>query len=212
MAYRFDCTDADGRRRGIGQAVTGVNEGSLVALPVDTMYGIGCDAFNPGAVDALRALKGHSRSQPPPVMIGHPRTVDGIATGLTETTRALTRHFWPGGLTLICRAQPTLDWDLGDSGGTVTVRVPLHPVALELLERTGPMAVTSAGAAGRPATSAEQVWEAFGDSVGVHLNGGPTEGSGVSTIVDVTGEAPRLLREGEVTLAQLRLVAPDLVL
>jgi L-threonylcarbamoyladenylate synthase len=212
VAYRFDCTDADGRRRGVGQAVTAIGEGALVALPVDTMYGIGCDAFNPGAVEALRALKGHSRSQPPPVMIGHPRTVDGIATGLSATARAMTRHFWPGGLTLICRAQPSLDWDLGDTGGTVTVRVPLHPLALELLERTGPLAVTSAGSAGRPATTAEQVWDSYGDTVGVHLSAGPTEGTGVSTIVDVTGETPRLLREGEVSVAQLRRVAADLVL
>jgi L-threonylcarbamoyladenylate synthase len=212
VAYRFDCTDTDSRRRGIGAAASAVAEGSLVALPVEGMYAVGCDAFDPTAVAALRDLKGHGRHQPPPVMIAHARTVDGITTGLTSTARELTRNFWPGPLSLICQAQPSLMWDLGDTGGTVMVRVPLHPVALELLERTGPMAVTGAGSASVPAVTAEQVWDIFGDTLAVHLNAGPVAGHGVSTIVDVTGEAPRLVREGEIGVGELRRVAPDLVL
>ncbi len=221
MAYRFDCTEPGGRRRGIDRAVRTVADGELVAFPVDSAYGLGCDAFSPEATERLRAAKGHGRHQPPPVMIGHARTLDGIATELTPAARDLVSAFWPGPLTLLCVAQPSLTWDLGDTattrrpGGTVAVRMPLHPVALELLGRTGPMAVTGAGLPGAgPPTSYDVVREAHGDTVEVyldvgHLTAGVGPPSGVSTIVDVTGEVPRVLREGALDLAALRAVVPD---
>lgn len=213
MAYRFDCSEASGRRRGIERAATSVRDGALVVFPVDSAYGLGCDAFSPSAVDALRALKGHGRHQPPPVLIGHARTVDGVATGLSDAARDLITAFWPGPLTLLCRAQGTLDWDLGDTGGTVAVRMPLHPVALQLLTETGPMAVTGAGAPGstaQPQTCAE-VREAFGDDVEVYLDAGHLTRPEVSSIVDVTGAQPRLLRAGALRADDLREVVPDLV-
>ena len=212
MSYRFDCSEPSARRRGITRAVTSVAEGSLVVLPVDTQYGVGCDAFSAAAVAALRELKGHGRDQPPPVLIAHARTLDGVATDLSEDVRSLIAAFWPGPLTLVCRAQPTLDWDLGDTGGTVAVRMPLHPVALELLEKTGPMAITGAGSPGRPApVTCESVRDAFGNAVEVYLDGGQLTREGVSTIVDVVGESPRVVRVGAVSFAQLREVVPDLV-
>ncbi len=186
-------------------------EGGLVVLPVDTVYGLGCDAFSPAAVADLRTLKGHRRDQPPPVMIAHPRTLDGIATDLSPVARALSTAFWPGPLTLICRAQPTLSWDLGDSGGTVAVRVPLHPVALQLLEKTGPMAITSAGAPDlvNP-TTCESVREVFDESVQCYLDAGELTRTGASTIIDVTGPTARIVRIGGVSFAQVREVAPDI--
>lgn len=212
MAYRFDCTEPSGRRRGVDRAVTSVNLGELVVFPVDTVYGVGCDAFSVEGVEALRALKGHGRDQPPPVMIAHPRTLDGICTDLGPGARALAAAFWPGPLTMVCRAQPTLDWDLGDTGGTVAVRMPLHPVALALLDRTGPMAVTGAGVPGTPSPrDLEPVKAAFGEDVAVYLDAGTLTREGASTIVDVTGDAPRVLRIGGVSFAELRDVVPDLV-
>jgi len=213
VAYRFDCSEASGRRRGIERAATSVREGALVVFPVDSAYGLGCDAFSPSAVDAVRALKGHGRHQPPPVLIGHARTVDGVAAGLTAPARDLIAAYWPGPLTLLCRAQPSLDWDLGDTGGTVAVRMPLHPIALQLLAETGPMAVTGAGApgsTGQPQTCAE-VRDAFGEAVEVYLDAGHLTRPEASSIVDVTGEHPRLLRAGALTESDLREVVPDLV-
>jgi L-threonylcarbamoyladenylate synthase len=143
--------------------------------------------------------------------VGSPRTLDGIATRLGETARALVEAFWPGGLTVVATAQPSLRWDLGDTGGTVAVRMPLHPVAIELLQATGPMAVSSANISGRPpATTADEAVEQLGDVVAVYLDGGPSGDPVPSTIVDVTGAVPRLLRVGALSVDLLREVAGDL--
>ncbi len=189
-----------------------VREGSLVVLPVDSAYGLGCDAFSPDAVTEVRRLKRHGRRQAPPVLIGHTRTLDGIATRLGDAARDLVGAFWPGPLTLLCHAQPTLDWDLGHTGGTVAVRMPLHPLALELLTHTGPMAVTGAGAPGAaPPQSCHEVREAFGDDVEVYLDAGTLNRPEASTIVDVTSDVPVLLRPGALGLEELREVVPELL-
>lgn len=208
----YDCADPDRRRRGLEAAERTVAAGRLVVLPTDTVYGIGCDAFSPAAVEALLAAKGRGRAMPPPVLVPDTRTLDGIATGVSQTVRDLVSAFWPGGLTVVVSAQPSLDWDLGDTGGTVAVRMPLHPVALELLERTGPLAVTSANLTGEPAaTTAQQALDAFGSAVPVYLDGGPRSDSTPSTIVDGTGPRLRLLRAGAVPVEALREVVPDLL-
>ena len=209
MSGRYDCADRAGRAEGIKRAATAVAAGELVVLPTDTVYGLGCDAFSPEAVVRLLTAKGRGRAMPPPVLVPHARTLDGIATDVSDDVRALAEAFWPGGLTLVVPMQPTLSWDLGDTGGTVAVRMPLHPVALELLESTGPMAVSSANLTGRPpAATAEEAKEQLGDAVAIYLEAGPA-GSGVpSTIVDGTGDVPRVLREGAVSLAELREVVP----
>lgn len=149
---------------------------------------------------------------PVPVLVGSPRTLDGIATHLSRTARDLVEAFWPGGLTIVARVQPTLRWDLGETGGTVAVRMPLHPVAIELLQATGPMAVSSANISGRPpATTVDEAVEQLGEAVSVYLDGGTSGEPVPSTIVDVSGDVPRLLRAGAVTEADLREVAGDLV-
>jgi L-threonylcarbamoyladenylate synthase len=212
VSGRYDCTDRPGREEGIKRAAQAVSAGDLVVLPTDTVYGIGCDAFSPAAVERLLAAKGRGRAMPPPVLVPHARTLDGIATDIADEVYALAEAFWPGGLTLVVPMQPTLNWDLGDTGGTVAARMPLHPVALELLDRTGPMAVSSANLTGSPAArTADEAREQLGESVAVYLEAGEA-GTGVpSTIVDGTGATLRVLRDGAVSLAELREVVPSIV-
>jgi len=208
---RYDMSLPGERPVGIEQATDAVRRGELVVLPTDTVYGLGTDAFSPEAVGDLLAAKGRGRDMPVPVLVGSPRTLDGIATRLGTAARALVEAFWPGGLTLVAHAQPSLQWDLGDTGGTVAVRMPLHPVAIELLQATGPMAVSSANTTGHPpATTADEAVEMLGDAVSVYLDGGPSGEPVPSTIVDVTGEVPRVLRAGALGVELLREVAGDL--
>jgi L-threonylcarbamoyladenylate synthase len=208
---RYDMSLPGERPVGIEQATDAVRRGELVVLPTDTVYGLGTDAFSPEAVGDLLAAKGRGRDMPVPVLVGSPRTLDGIATRLGPAARALVEAFWPGGLTLVAHAQPSLSWDLGDTGGTVAVRMPLHPVAIELLQATGPMAVSSANTTGHPpATTADEAVEMLGDAVSVYLDGGPGGDPVPSTIVDVTGQVPRVLRAGALGVDLLREVAGDL--
>ena len=208
---RYDMALATERQTGLELATDSVRRGELVVLPTDTVYGLGTDAFDPEAVGGLLAAKGRGRDMPVPVLVGSPRTLDGIATRLTDAARALVEAFWPGGLTVVAAAQPSLQWDLGDTGGTVAVRMPLHPVAIELLQATGPMAVSSANISGRPpATTVDEAVEQLGEAVSVYLDGGPSGEPVPSAIVDVTGERPRLLRSGAVPVEVLREVAGDL--
>lgn len=209
---RYDMADPVERATGLDVAGSAVRRGDLVVLPTDTVYGLGTDAFSPDAVAKLLETKGRGRDMPVPVLVGSPRTLDGIATGLTESARSLVEAFWPGGLTVVCTVQPTLQWDLGDTRGTVAVRMPLHPVAIELLTATGPMAVSSANRTGLPpATTLDEAIEQLGDGVSVYLDGGASGEPIPSTIVDVTGDVPRLLRAGAVTEEALREVCGDLV-
>lgn len=193
----------------IDEAVHVVQRGGLVVLPTDTVYGIGADAFSPEAVAALLAAKGRGRQMPPPVLVGSVATLDGLATDVPAEARALAEHFWPGALTIILRAQPSLAWDLGETFGTVALRMPDHPVALALLARTGPMAVSSANRTGRRAAlTATEAHAQLGGAVRVYLDGGTAPGGVASTIVDATGDVLRIVREGALTLEDLRAVAP----
>ncbi|MCK9929558.1 L-threonylcarbamoyladenylate synthase [Frankia sp. Mgl5] len=205
----FDCSDEGQRKAGLDAATDAVGRGKLVVLPTDTLYGIGADAFNRDAVTALLAAKGRGRNMPVPVLVGSWRTLDGLAEQVTGHIRDLVRAFWPGGLTLVVNHAPSLRWDLGDARGTVAVRMPLHPVAIELLGRTGPMAVSSANISGRPpATSAVDAVAQLGGAAAVYLDGGTTPVGTASTIVDCTGPVPTVIREGAVDFAALRSVLP----
>ena len=209
MSSRYDCADAREREAGIVAAVTAVRHGGLVVLPTDTVYGIGADAFTPSAIAALLAAKGRGRNVPPPVLVGSVRAASALAESLGAFGQDLIDEFWPGPLTLVFRASPTLAWDLGDTRGTVAVRMPLHPVALDLLRRTGPMAVSSANKHGQPpATTAAQAQEQLGGTVSVYLDGGPCADTVPSTIVDLTGTVPRVLRAGVISADQLRKAVP----
>ncbi|MEU2877300.1 L-threonylcarbamoyladenylate synthase [Streptomyces sp. NPDC007070] len=211
MARRYDTNDATDRVTGLREAASAVRRGELVVLPTDTVYGIGADAFSGDAVADLLDAKGRGRAMPTPVLIGSPNTLHGLVTDFSEQAWELVDAFWPGALTLVARHQPSLQWDLGDTRGTVAVRMPLHPVAIELLTEVGPMAVSSANLTGHPAPeTCDAAQEMLGDSVSVYLDGGPTPGNAPSSIVDVTREAPVLLREGALSPEELRKVVPDL--
>lgn len=212
MSTTYDCNDPDQRRRGVAAAIRAVRRGALVVLPTDTVYGLGCDAFSPEAVTALLAAKGRGRDLPVPVLVGSLSTLSGVSAQTGGVVSDLVEAFWPGGLTLVCRQQPSLHWDLGDAGGTVAVRMPLHPVAIEVLRETGPMAVSSANRSGQPpARSGGQARDQLGEAVAVYLDSDPTDDDVPSTIVDVTGPVPRVLRAGAVSLELLREVAPTTV-
>ena len=207
---RIDCRTDTGRETGARLAANAVQAGKVVVLPTDTVYGVGADAFNAAAVAAVLAAKGRGRNVPPPVLVPSVRTLDGITTDLPDAARELVSAFWPGPLTLVCQAQPSLEWDLGDTNGTVAVRMPLNRVALAVLALTGPMAVTSANRTGQPpATNVDDAIAQLGPKVTVYLDGGPTPSSAASTIVDVTGDVPRVLRAGPLDLDRLRAVVPD---
>ncbi len=205
MSQRFSCDDEDDLTRGIEAATTAVRSGRLVVLPTDTVYGVGADAFDAAAVRRLLRAKGRGRDMPPPVFIAARTTLDALATNLPMYARELVAALWPGPLTLVCRQQPSLTWDLGDNRSTVAIRMPDSEPALRLVQATGPLAVSSANISGQPpATLVEEAQEMLGESVAVYLDGGASPGDTASTILDVTGPTGRVLRRGPVPLERLR--------
>ena len=209
MSDRYDCSDSEQRAAGLKAAVEAVRRGELVVLPTDTVYGIGADAFSPAAVTSLLAAKRRGRDMPPPVLVGTVRAAAALVEEFSDVGKDFIEAFWPGGLTLVCRARRTLSWDLGDARGTVAIRMPMHPVALGLLKETGPLAVSSANLSGLPAaTTVDEAMGQLGDTVAVFLDGGPATGGVPSTIVDLTGPLPRLLRAGTIPVEELDTVFP----
>jgi L-threonylcarbamoyladenylate synthase len=204
VAEIFDCADPDQRSLGIESAVGALKGGRLVVMPTDTVYGIGADAFDRTAVAALLSAKGRGRDMPVGVLVGSWHTIEGLVYTMPDGARELIRAFWPGALSLVVTQAPSLQWDLGDARGTVMLRMPLHPVAIELLREVGPMAVSSANVSGRsPAVNADEARNQLGDLVDVYLDAGPSEQQAASTIVDLTGAAPRILRAGPVSAERI---------
>lgn len=200
MSVVYDCSRPETRAEGLAAASSAVRSSRLVVLPTDTVYGIGADAFDSGAVRALLRAKHRGPDMPVGVLVGSWSTVDGLVLGVPPEARALIEAFWPGDLSIVLAHAPSLQWDLGTTRGTVMLRMPLHPVALELLREVGPMAVSSANVSGQPpASDVEQAREQLGDSVSVYLDGGPSGEPVPSSIVDLTGSEPVLLREGAVS-------------
>lgn len=205
----WDASDPAAWGPAIDEAVATSGRGGLLVLPTDTVYGIGADAFDPDAVAALLAAKGRGRQSPPPVLIPDIRTIDGLASDIPDDVRKLVEAFWPGGLTIICHAQPSLMWDLGETHGTVALRMPDHPTALALLRRTGPMAVSSANLTGQPpAMTAQEAHEQLGTSVQVFLDAGRVPGGVASTIIDATSVELRIVREGAISREDIERVVP----
>jgi L-threonylcarbamoyladenylate synthase len=208
----YDCRAVADRDRGIAAAIEAVKSGELVVLPTDTVYGVGADAFTSHAVNALQTARGADRRVPPPVLVGSRHTLDGLVYSLPKAARELADAFWPGALTILVEHSPSLQWDLGDTGGVVAVRMPLHPVALEVLRAVGPMAVTTANKIGQPApATAEEARDQLEYSVRIYLEAGAAADPAPSTIVDVTGDVPRVLRDGAVSWEKLRDVVPDIL-
>jgi L-threonylcarbamoyladenylate synthase len=205
VATRYDASDPGQLESGLAAAVTAVRRGELVVLPTDTVYGVGADAFDAAAVARLLEAKGRGREMPPPVLVSETDTIRALTVRTPAWVHALVGSYWPGPLTLVCHQQPSLRWDLGETRGTVAVRMPHDPVALELLGRTGPLAVTSANLTGLPAaTDADAAIAMLGDVVEVVLDAGPTTADVPSTILDCTGDRPHVLRAGALDVAELR--------
>lgn len=208
-----DCSDPATRDEAIARAAEVVRAGRLVVLPTDTVYGVGADAFDEVAVAMVLAAKHRGREMPPPVLVPNSRTVDGLATAVPMYAKILMRQFWPGPLTLVLRAQTSLAWNLGETNGTVALRMPDDQIALAVLTEVGPMAVTSANVTGRPAaTTAAEAQEQLGGAVTTYLDGGPRSGGVASTIVDCTGADPVVLRHGALPADRLREVLGATVL
>lgn len=201
MSVVYDCAREPDRTDGIAAAVSAVRAGRLVVLPTDTVYGIGADAFSSTAVRALLAAKDRGPDMPVGVLVGSWSTIDGLVLSVPRPARLLIEAFWPGDVSIVLPHAPSLSWDLGQSNGTVMLRMPLHPVAIELLREVGPMAVSSANRSGlRPGATVDAAREQLGDSVAIYLDGGASGDPVPSTIVDLTGDEPVVLREGAVSV------------
>lgn len=211
MSDVFSMLDPTQRSEGLTRAKDSLNRSGLVVMPTDTVYGLAADAFDPTGVRRLLRAKGRGRNMPTPVLIASAEVLTALATGVTVEARELADAFWPGGLTLIFRQQSSLRWDLGDSRGTVAMRVPAHDDALALLGDTGPLAVSSANTTGLPApVTVEQAQEMLADKVDVYLDSGPTPGAIPSTIVDATTDILVVRRQGVVDVEALRAVVSNL--
>lgn len=192
-----------------------LKRGGQIIFPTEHSYAIAVDAFNVGAVADLNALRGANPGTALPVMVGSPRTLSGIARDISPVTEELISSCWPGLLTLIVAPSPGLAWDLGDGGalGQVAVRMPLHPLAIEILRATGPLAVTTASLAGAPIPrEVDALGQEVSESAEMILNLGTLAPGPLSTIIDVTVDPPRLIREGAYTIDELKVIAPNLVL
>lgn len=193
----YDYTDESTRGEALEAAATAVKDGKLIVLPTDTVYGIGADAFNKDAVQALLDAKGRGREFPPPVLIGDPNVMHALGLDIPPIIEDLVEEYWPGALTVIVKAQPSLHWDLGNTKGTVALRMPDHEAAIALLKKTGPLAVSSANKHGGDA--AKSVMDAavqLGDAVEVYVDGGKSRIGESSTIIDATVNPPEILRRG----------------
>lgn len=222
MSPIFDCRDEEQLLAGMRRARQAIGRGELIVIPTDTVYGVAADAFSPAAVQRLLDAKGRGRNQPPPVLVSGPATLKALAESVPEAVERLVDAFWPGGLTIVLPAQRSLTWDLGETQGTVAVRMPDSRVALELLEETGPLAVSSANLTGKDAAiAASDALDMLGDKVAVYLDTGLSRDGIASTIVDATSlvargeDSPkpvvRILREGAITREQLEDVLGDLL-
>lgn len=178
MTRIYNCSVEADYAAGMRMALSAIGRSALVVIPTDTVYGIAADAFSPGAVQNLLDAKGRGRTSPPPVLIPGISTMDALAIDIPQPVRDLVAQFWPGGLTVILKAQPSLVWDLGETRGTVALRMPSNPVALDLLKETGPLAVSSANLSGQPAAvDAQSAEAALGDRIAVYLDGGVAGGA-----------------------------------
>ncbi len=204
VSQRFDLADETALEEGLTAATAAIRNGEVVVIPTDTVYGVAADAFDPAAVHRLLDVKGRGREMPPPVLIGGHDTVHALAADVPEWVNHLISEAWPGPLTVILHQQPSLAMDLGETRGTIAVRMPDHEAALALLNRTGPLAVSSANLSGMPAaTDADQAADMLGERVSVILDGGATPGEIPSTIVDCTQDQARVLRVGALSVQEI---------
>ena len=209
----FDISQEDEKAAGLVAAANAARAGELVVFPTDTVYGLGTDAFSNQGAQRLREAKGRGRDVPIPVLIAEPGLLATLGFEVSDAAMKLCETFWPGGLTVIVKASPSLGWDLGDTGQTVALRVPDHVLVQELLGSVGPMAVSSANTHGRPpAATAAEAYQSLGETVSVYIEGGNTPLGAPSTIVDLCGPIPAVVRVGAVSLSEIRKVVAETAL
>ena len=203
---------ADDLKAAVEAVRTAIRAGDSVVFPTDTVYGIAADPFSPAAVQGLLDAKHRGRDMPPPVLIGDAEVLEAYTKDVPAAARLLANRYWPGPLTLILEAQPSLRMDLGETKGSIGVRVPDHEVARAILRATGPLAVSSANISGEPAATDEpEARRQLRGSVAVYVDGGPTPGPTPSTIVDFADDlSGRVLRVGAIPLDELRRLLPGL--
>lgn len=226
MARVFDCSVDTDLLTGMRLAKVSLGRGDVVVIPTDTVYGIAADAFSPSAVEKLLAAKGRDRQSPPPVLIGNLNALHALAEFVPDVAKRLAETFWPGALTMILRAQPSLSWDLGETKGTVALRMPDHKIALALLEEVGPLAVSSANLTGEPAAvTCQQAVAYFDNNVSTYLDGGASPKGEASTILDLTSITEstdaegnlvttgkiKIVRQGALSAAKIATVAKELL-
>ena len=187
----------------IAAALTVLRRGGLVVFPTDTVYGLGALADVEEAVRSIYKVKGRGAENALPILLHSANDMAQLAADIPPQALCLAERFWPGPLTLILRKSPTVS-DAVSSLPTVGMRVPAHPFALALLREAGPMAVTSANlSGGRSPCTPDEVMSALGGRVDLLVDGGVTPGGRASTVVDLSGEAPRVLREGPISLDEV---------
>jgi len=186
------------------RALAYLKSGELVAFPTDTVYGLGTSAFNPLSIDKLFVVKGRDTAKAIAVLIGEPSALKQVAAKMTGVAEQLAERFWPGPLTLVVPRHPNLPDNLSPLS-TIGVRMPNHPVSLELLRQSGPLAVTSANLSGQPSTiTARQVSSQLSGRLPLIIDGGQTPGGQPSTVVDCTGSELVILRSGPLSLHDLK--------
>jgi L-threonylcarbamoyladenylate synthase len=189
--------------RALQEAVMLLNEGKLVAFPTDTVYGLGAMAFVAQAIDQLYVAKGRDSAKAIAVLLGRVADLSRVTAEMGEIAQRLAHRFWPGPLTIVVSRHPLLPENISPRP-TVGVRMPDHPVALALLNRAGPLAVTSANLSGETsASTAQEVFDQLNGRIPLILDAGSTPGGLPSTVVDCTGARLTLLREGPIPLTQL---------
>lgn len=226
MQRIFDCSVDTELLTGMRLAKVALGRTELVVLPTDTVYGIAANAFSPEAVQALLDAKGRGRQSPPPVLVTGLNQARALVDSIPDAAIKLAETFWPGALTMIFKAQPSIDWDLGETRGTVALRVPDHKIALALIEETGPLAVSSANLTGQPAAiTCQQAFDYLQESVAVYLDSGSSPKGEASTILDMTNlvdsydsngnltttGSVKVIRRGALSEAKIRSVIGDLL-
>lgn len=207
MQRIYDCAIDTDLLTGMRLAKVSLQRDELVVLPTDTVYGIAANAFSATGVEALLNAKGRTAQSPPPVLISNVSQLDALTEFVPEIARQLAATFWPGALTMILKAQPSLQWNLGETKGTVALRMPDHKIALALLEETGPLAVSSANLTGEPAATTCQQAEAYlGKSVQVYLDSGPSPKGEASTILDLTAITEKTVDGKTVVEGKIKIV------
>lgn len=180
-----------------------IRSGGLIAFPTDTLYGLGCDPHLPTAIQKIYAAKGRSASKAIPVLISRADQLESLVSGLPEQSTRLMERWWPGALTLVLPKNPDLPPDLTPYPG-LAVRMPDHPVALSLLDQTGPLAVTSANLSDHEnPQDAQGVLAQLDGVVDLIMDGGSLLGGQASTIIDCMASEPKLLREGPIPFSAI---------